>query len=189
MGTDELIFRKVLRETDSGIGAELYLYKNSKEKYYMMFLDNLLSKGKKSKILLKEDLESGKFLELMVRNPELVNMLILKDDANKLRGRALVWNLTEPSGRIFMDRIYVSKDSIENIFVKYARDHNMVYRTSAADNYFKVFVPKGDGKYEKKCNTKFRMSVKLKTKGVKHYPFMDNLIIKNKNEPFNNKLG
>ena len=67
MVTDNLIFRKVLREVDSGIGAELYLYKNNKDKYYMMFLDNLLSKGKKSKFLLKKDLESGIFLEQLMK--------------------------------------------------------------------------------------------------------------------------
>lgn len=127
-------------------------------------------------------------LGLYTQNEDKLSLLVLMDKSGKIHGRALVWELDNPS-LTYMDRIYVSKDSIENIFVKYARDHNMIYRTSGYDEYFQVFIPKGDGKYEKKCNTKYKMSVKLKTRGLKYFPFMDSLNIKTKNGILTNKLG
>ena len=128
------------------------------------------------------------YLKLYTKNIDKLSLLVLIDKLGHIHGRALVWELDDPS-LVFMDRIYVSKDSIENVFIKYARDHNMIYRTSAADDWFDVFIPKGDGKYERKCNKKYRMNIKLKTKGIKYYPYMDSLNIKTKRKIFTNKLG
>lgn len=43
---------------------------------------------------------------LYVGNPDKINLLILPDVNGKLEGRALIWYLDEPEGRVFMDKVY-----------------------------------------------------------------------------------
>jgi hypothetical protein len=128
------------------------------------------------------------FLELYTNNEEKVSLLILVDKSGFIHGRALIWEL-DNSSHTYMDRVYVAKDSIENIFVKYARKNKMIYRTSRAEEDFMLFIPKGD-KYIKKSNYKYKMDVKLNTNGIKQYPYLDSLYIKIKGKNVvTNKLG
>ena len=48
-----------------------------------------------------------KYLDIYVKNPEVCQLLILKsdDDKDKIKGRALIWKLT--NGEYYMDRIYL----------------------------------------------------------------------------------
>jgi hypothetical protein len=124
--------------------------------------------------------ESGKFLELMVRNPKLVNMLILKDDANKLRGRALVWNLTEPAGRIFMDRIYTVNDSDVELYKTFAADNGWLYKSRQTFGFDHNIV---DGKTgEEKRWDELLLKVQLHNKPQRYYPYLDTLCVYNHEE-------
>lgn len=64
------------------------------------------------------------WLEIYIKNPETVKLLILmaEDNDNKIVGRALLWKLID--GSTLMDRIYSMKDSDANIFVEYAKVNN-----------------------------------------------------------------
>lgn len=53
---------------------------------------------------------SPKLYEL---NPEKVNMLVIYDKNNRLKGRAIVWLLD--NGKFFMDRCYYMNESIERL--------------------------------------------------------------------------
>jgi hypothetical protein len=53
-------------------------------------------------------------------NPSKVNLMILTDDDNKLMGRALVWFLDEPEGKVYMDRIY-GDEKVMALFREYAK--------------------------------------------------------------------
>ena len=128
------------------------------------------------------------YLTLYTQNEDKISLLVLIDKKSGLiLGRALTWEL-DNSPYIYMDRIYSAKDDIQNIFIKYARRNKMIYRTSRAEDNFMLYVPNGD-KYEKMVNTKYKMNVKLNTKGVKYYPYFDSLYIKTKSKTFTNKLG
>lgn len=59
------------------------------------------------------------FLDIY-KHCESLKILILKDDAGNLCGRALVWFLNE--GFTLMDRIYTSDDFMDEMFLEYARD-------------------------------------------------------------------
>jgi hypothetical protein len=61
------------------------------------------------------------WLEIYIKNPETVRLLILKSDENpdKIIGRALLWKLDD--GTFLMDRIYSMKDSDTKIFSEYAK--------------------------------------------------------------------
>lgn len=61
----------------------------------------------------------GKYLDIY-KYCESLKILILKDDAGNLCGRALVWFLND--GFTLMDRIYTSDDFMDEMFLDYARD-------------------------------------------------------------------
>ena len=57
------------------------------------------------------------FFDIYVQNPEVCKMLIYINEYNELRGRALLWTLSD--GTKYMDRIYTSKDSYDVLFLKW----------------------------------------------------------------------
>ena len=82
--------------------------------------------------------ECSGYIEFYAANRDKVSLLILKDNKNpdKIRGRALVWNLSEPSDRIFMDRIYYIFQSDVDVFKNYAKERGWIYKNkqSSYDN-------------------------------------------------------
>lgn len=128
-------------------------------------------------------------LTIYTQNVDKISLLVLIDKrTNLILGRALIWELDNSQYR-FMDRIYSAKDDIQNMFIQHARKNKMIYRTSRAEDDFMLFVPIGDDKYKRIINTKYKLSVKLNTKGIKKYPYFDSLYIKTKSKIFTNKLG
>jgi len=121
--------------------------------------------------------ESGKLLEMYVKNPEIIQMLILKDDVNRLRGRALIWNLTEPVGRIYLERIYTINDYDVELYKNYAREQGWLYKSRQTFGYQHNIV---DGK---DCNEynwdTFTMKVQLNVKPTNYYPYLDTLCVYN----------
>jgi hypothetical protein len=67
------------------------------------------------------------YFDIYVKNPEVCQLLILKSDDNKdkIKGRALVWKLTD--GTYYMDRIYTINDSDRLLFLDYARLKKIQY--------------------------------------------------------------
>ena len=112
--------------------------------------------------------EAGKYLELYVANPNLVNMLILKDDVNRLRARAIVWNLTEPEGRIYMDRIYSINDYDVELYKNYAREQGWFYKSRQTYGYSHNII---DGKNGEELNwEKFIMRAQTNVKPHRYFP-------------------
>lgn len=74
--------------------------------------------------------DSQEYIDFYVINEHKVSLLILKDkkDSDKIKGRALLWKLDDPSGRTFMDRIYTVLDfDVEN-FINYAIENGFLYK-------------------------------------------------------------
>lgn len=99
------------------------------------------------------------YLDIYVKNPEVCQLLILKSDDNKdkIKGRALVWKLTDDE--YYMDRVYTINDSDKLLFQDYARINkikNLYDRSS--DSWLEVKL--GDHNYEK-------------------YPYMDTFVVYN----------
>jgi len=60
------------------------------------------------------------FFHIYMKNPDKCSLLILKNDSGeKIKGRALVWNLDNPKVT-FLDRIYTNEDSDVELFKQYA---------------------------------------------------------------------
>ena len=94
-----------------------------------------------------------KWLQIYIDNPEAVKLLILKseNDDSKIIGRALLWKLED--GSKFMDRIYTTRDSNIDLFVKWGKENDYTKH------------------YERGSNN--NLSVKVEPKDYTQYPFMD----------------
>ena len=100
------------------------------------------------------------FFDIYVKNPEVCQLLILKpdDDKDKIKGRALVWKLTD--GEYYMDRIYTINDSDKLLFQDYARVNKIKNSFDNNSGDSELIVKLGDHTYEK-------------------YPYMDTFIVYN----------
>lgn len=108
----------------------------------------------------------GPFFDIYVENPEKCALLILTDFNDKLLGRALVWfNLRKPTDKTYMDRIYVVKQSDEELFKKYATQQGWLYKyqQSAHDP---SYIENGQ-------RVQKQVALSLKPKEYKKYPYMD----------------
>ena len=108
------------------------------------------------------------FLDIYADNPDKIKLLVLLDETGeKILGRALLWNLDRPSGKMFMDRVYFSNDFILNMFINYALKNNWLYKLESMDNVIQVV-----------SNSKIikaTMVIKIKPKEYEYYPFIDNV--------------
>lgn len=109
--------------------------------------------------------------KLYSQNPDKVQMLVLhpEDIRDKIIGRAIVWKLDDPSGRIYMDRIYTADDSDEYMFIEYAKRHNWLYKSSQSYGYDYNIIDPTTEKAEK-----IKMTIELK-KDIDKFPYVDTL--------------
>lgn len=91
------------------------------------------------------------FFDIYSDNPQVCQLLIFTDLNNKLLGRALLWKLED--GSKFMDRIYTTRDSNIDLFVKWGKENGYTKH------------------YERGSNN--NLSVKVEPKDYTRYPFMD----------------
>ena len=101
----------------------------------------------------------GSFFDIYVKNPEVCQLLILKDDEDdsKIIGRSLLWKLE--SGKKYQDRIYTITDSDRLLFEKWADKNNYLL-------------------YDDNINLEL-LSVKLGNQDYEKYPYMDTFIVYN----------
>jgi hypothetical protein len=79
------------------------------------------------------------FLDLYSKNPSQVRLLIMKNQNNKLLGRALLWKLSyhETGKKYFMDTVYSADQVIENMFQQYAKEKG--YETDSKEMEVQLF--------------------------------------------------
>ena len=113
----------------------------------------------------------GLYINFYALNPQSVSLLIMrdKDETGKIIGRALVWNLSLPSGRVFMDRIYTKNQSDVELFKNYAKENGWLYKRSQnmSENEFII---------DSTTDKKERMTLKvdnINNLGDYEFPYMD----------------
>lgn len=72
-----------------------------------------------------------KYLDLYVENPDVCSCLVLYNDEGKVRGRALLQELT--NGDLYMDRIYLANKEYQPIFLNYCEDNAIEYIQNKKD--------------------------------------------------------
>ena len=108
------------------------------------------------------------FLDFYTHNSDKVKMIVLLDDTRqKILGRALLWYLDKPKGRVFMDRVYFSNQFVLNMFINHAIKNKWLYKLENMDNILQVV---SDNKV-----INVAMVVKIKKEDHEFFPFVDNL--------------
>lgn len=107
--------------------------------------------------------------QLYADNPNKINLLILRDteDPKKIAGRAIVWHLDDPKGKILMDTIYVNEQRLVDLYVKYAEKNGWIHKYRQRHSYDEVVI---DGK-----NKKIAMVVQLYPNRYNRLPYLDTL--------------
>lgn len=91
--------------------------------------------------------EKSSFFDIYVKNPTVCKLLILKSDKDntKIKGRALIWKLSD--GSYYQDRVYTHNESDRKVFENWAKEREMGYFLKDSISY--MFVQLGDHKYDK----------------------------------------
>ena len=115
--------------------------------------------------------ECENYIQFYADNEDVVSLLILRDtDKPKwIRGRALVWKLSSPKGRIYMDRIYTVDSYDEELFKNYAKDKGWLYKYRQNSS---------DGEYivDTRDDSKETMTLTVKNvikSSTDEYPYVD----------------
>lgn len=122
--------------------------------------------------------EAGKYLEMYVKHPDVVNMLILKDDVGRLRGRAIVWHLKEPANRIYMERVYSINDFDVEIFKNYAREQGWLYKSRQTYGFQHNIIDGRNG--EEYYWENYIMKSQVEPLDYNYFPYLDTLCVYNR---------
>jgi hypothetical protein len=148
-------------------GKDIVKWYNEK-KYYDEYMGSL------GNSCMKYD-ECEDYVQFYADNPHLVSLLILKaknrKGKNKIKGRALVWKLSEPKDRIFMDRIYVNEPYDEELFKSYAKKEGWLYKYRQSSSNSGDII---DTKDNSKNYIKFVVK-NVHGSSTNGYPYMDTL--------------
>jgi hypothetical protein len=112
-----------------------------------------------------------RWLEIYTMNPDVCQLLILKDDdqQDKIKGRALVWKLTQPVGITYVDRIYTHDDSDLELFKQYIKEQGWYlknrYTSSTSDTT--MIAPDGSESRPRE------LIVKVDAREYSGYPYLD----------------
>ena len=108
------------------------------------------------------------YFDIYTENSDTISLLILKNEGDKLVGRALLWKLE--NGKYFMDRVYCSTEYDEKIFTKYANENGYYYRNNGNNNYIHLYL-----NCEEKKEDFDKLVVSVPNCDFDNYPYLDTL--------------
>ena len=112
------------------------------------------------------------YLQMYEENPEKVKLLIYKnEDGDKIKGRALLWNLDYPKGKKLLDSIYTTDNYLVELFLSYAKNKKYLYKSHQGMGSDIIDSETGE-KVEK-------VIVYVDDKDYNYYPYLDTLIYYN----------
>lgn len=117
--------------------------------------------------------ECAGYINFYAQNED-VRLLILHSDnkrnEDKIVGRALLWNLSKPEDRVFMDRIYYRLESDMAMFKQYAEKQGWLYKNNQnmSSNARIVDTKTGEDSY-------MTLRTKRTFKETDEYPYMDTM--------------
>jgi len=100
-------------------------------------------------------------------NPDKVNLVVLYEDSKRkyILGRALLWNIDDPKIQL-MDRIYTTKDSDQNLFIKLAKKRGWYYKKSQGFDTTSICDNKGN-------EVQFKAKIYLRKEKHRYFPYLD----------------
>ena len=111
------------------------------------------------------------WLRIYTQNPDVCKLLILKDADNedKIKGRALVWKLSEPANITYVDRIYTHDDSDLELYKQYIAQQGwyLKQRYTNSTSSTTMIAPDGSESQPRK------LEIQVKAKDYDYYPYLD----------------
>ena len=118
------------------------------------------------------DMDDDSTFDIYTENPETVKMLLLYENSDKetIRGRALLWTLTEPADRVYMERIYINNSTDEQLYIEYAKAHDWLYKASQSYGVeFSIVDPKTH------VTARIKLTAEVGSGEYDRYPYLDTL--------------
>ncbi len=117
--------------------------------------------------------ETQEYIQLYADYPRQISLLVLKNNDNKIRGRALVWKCYSDDEEItFMDRIYTDNSNFEEYFKMYAERRGWWYKDyQSRDNWKSFRCPDNYSIATEAC-----IEITLKNAKGKLFPYTDTFI-------------
>jgi hypothetical protein len=156
-------FSQLYRNVQTKINSKFKIVSGNTISHYYHYDSYLSESGSLGNSCMKYD-QCQDYLDLYIENNDLVSMLVLIDDDNRLIGRALLWNINE---MMIMDRIYTIDDETYQFhFKKWADENNYWYKKEQKWNNSLFFESKGKSIYKE-------IVFKLNYHKFVNYPYMD----------------
>lgn len=117
------------------------------------------------------------FFDIYTKNDK-VSLIVMYSDIshNYIIGRALLWDLDEPQGRKFMDRVYVNNYSNEQVFIDYAKENGWLYKSSQSmGSDINIVDPIND------IERLITLKIELNPTDYGNYPYLDTVRYYNPN--------
>ena len=116
------------------------------------------------------------YFSIYVNNPN-VGLLILYKNASKhkIKARAVIWELIEPEGRTYMDRVYTNNSSDEEVFMEYAKKQGWLYRNQRGYSYNSETIDPLDNSK----NRGMTLIAQLQPRDHRRYPYIDTMVYYN----------
>ena len=139
-------------------------------KYYLL-TNYVEEKGDLGNSCMKKS-SCQQYLNIYVENPEIIRLLIYKDDNDKILGRALIWKLNayndlDNKAPYFMDRVYTIDDATKKLFQDFAEKEKWAWRTSSTYHRTSEITFLGDQK------DSISLEIQLDKWKFNYYPYMD----------------
>lgn len=157
------IFSTLFKNIQSDINMKFLVVSGSQIYNYYHYSSYLETNGSLGASCMKYD-QCQSYLELYTTNPNLVKLLVLLDDNNKLIGRALLWEFSDNK---IMDRIYtINDETYQYHFKKWATDNDYWHKKEQKWNNTLYFEKNGKVDFKE-------LEIKLKNFDFEYYPYMD----------------
>ena len=139
-------------------------------KYYLL-TNYVEEKGDLGNSCMKKS-SCQQYLNIYVENPEIIRLLIYKDDNDKILGRALIWKLNayndlDNKAPYFMDRVYTIDDATKKLFQDFAEKEKWAWRTTSTYHRTSEITFLGDQK------DSISLEIQLDKWKFNYYPYMD----------------
>lgn len=139
--------------------------------YYNMSMYSSVNRGSLGSSCMRED-KCKDYFGIYVENPDKVSLVIYLDDNDKIKGRAILWDLDKPNIK-FMDRIYTSEDSDVNLFIEYAKKNSWGYKKKQDYESNPIIISDGVEIQTGKDNA---LEINITNYTFDKYPYMDTMV-------------
>lgn len=93
--------------------------------------------------------KSQKRFNIYCDNPDKIALMIIVDENLKLLARAILWRLSEPEEKIYLDRIYSVDIKYDIMFMEKAKSEGWMYYAQDQNKKMKIYLDKNYGESSK----------------------------------------